>query len=301
MNAWKTAAAATALAAAAGIGAAVPPVGHAQTPARVAPRALDVLTGRGSQIGVSIRDVRDDDKSASAGVVVEEVTADSPAEKAGIRKGDVITDFDGERVRSVRQFTRLVQETPAGRKAPAVVLRDGQRVNVTVEPREGSGFGVFRDLDGMRVFGDIGRDFDFAFPVPPAPPARPAVPVPPATPAPPSFPDVQNFIWRSSTGLGISVSDLSSQLADYFGVKEGVLVTAVTENSGAAKAGVKAGDVITSFNGGAVTNPSDLRRRIQRLDEGDEFTIGIVRDKKPQTLKGKYESSRTTRTSRTII
>jgi S1-C subfamily serine protease len=198
----------------------------------------------------------------------------------------------------VRQFTRLVQETPAGRKAPVVVMRDGQRVNVTVAPREGGGFGIFQDFDGARAFGDLGRDFEFAFP---APPARPAPPSAPAPPAPPSFPDFQSFIWRSTSGLGITVTDLSSQLADYFGVKEGVLVTAVTETSVAAKAGLKAGDVITSFNGGSVTNPSDLRRRIQRLDEGDEFTIGIVRDKKPQTLKGKYESSRLTPTRRTII
>ena len=78
-------------------------------------------------------------------------------------------------------------------------------------------------------------------------------------------------------------------------------MTAVAENSAAAKSGLKAGDVITSFNGGSVTGPSDLRRRIQRLDDGDEFTIGIVREKKAQTLKGKYESSRATRTSRTIL
>lgn len=286
MNAWKTAAAVAALAAAAGSGAAVAPVGHAQATARV-PRALEVLGGRGSQIGVSIRDVRDDDKAQ--GVVVEEVSAEGPAEKAGIKKGDVITEFDGERVRGVRQFTRLVQETPAGRKAQAVVLRNGQRVTVSVEPREGSAFSVFRDLDGGRVFGDLGRDFEFAMPAPPAPPA------------PPSVPDFQSFIWRSSNGLGITVSDLSSQLADYFGVKDGVLVTAVSDNSVAARAGLKAGDVITSLNGGSVTDPSDLRRRVQRLSEGDEITIGIVRDKKPQTLKGKYESSRATRTTRTII
>jgi serine protease Do len=301
MNAWKTVAAAAALAAAAGIGAAVAPAGHAQTATRVAPRALDVFGGRGSQLGVSIRDLRDDDKGAQAGVVVEEVSADSPAEKGGIRKGDIITEFDGERVRSVRQFTRLVQETPAGRKTQATVMRDGQRLTVSVEPRESSAFGVFRDLDGGRVLGDLGRDFEFAFPTPAVPPARPGTPVPPAAPAPPVPPDVQSFIWRTTSGLGITVSDLSNQLADYFGAKDGVLVTAVTENSAGAKAGLKAGDVITSFNGGSVTNPSDLRRRTQRLDEGDEFTIGIVRDKKPQTLKGKYESSRTTRTSRTIV
>ena len=301
MKAWKTAAAATALAAAAGVGAAMAPSAHAQGSTRVAPRALEVLGGRGSQIGVSIRDVRDDDKMAQGGVVVEEVTADSPAEKAGIKKGDVIADFDGERVRSVRQFTRLVQETPPGRKVQTVVSRDGQRVTVTVQPREGSGMTILRDLARGDAFADLSRDFEFAFPTPPTPPAPPGRPAQPVPPAPPTFPDFQGFVWRQTTGLGLTVSDLSSQLAEYFGVKDGVLVTAVSDNSAAAKAGLKAGDVITSFNGGTVTNPSELRRRIQRLDEGDEFTVGIMRDKKPQTLKGKYESQRATRSTRTII
>jgi serine protease Do len=297
MNAWKTAALAAAVVTAAGIGAAVAPVAHGQASTRVAPRAVDVFTGHGSQVGVSIRDLRDEDKSGQAGVVVEEVSPDSPAEKGGIKKGDVITEFDGERVRSVRQFTRLVQETPAGRKAQVAVMRAGQRVSVTVEPREGSALSFFRDFDSDGVFEDLGRNFAFA--VPPAPPARPALPTPPATPAPPSLPDYQGFTWRSTSGLGITVSDLSSQLADYFGAKEGVLVTAVSENSAGAKAGLKAGDVITSFNGGSVTNSNELRRRIQRLEDGDEFTIAILRDKKALTLKGKYESPRPTR--RTII
>jgi serine protease Do len=302
MNAWKTAAVAAALAGAAGIGAAVAPAAHAQAVARVAPRALEVF-GRGSHIGVSIRDVREDDK-AQGGVVVEDVSTDSPAERAGIKKGDVITDFDGERVRSVRQFTRLVQETPPGRKVQAVVIRSGQRVNVSVEPRESDRdrLTVFRDLAGGEVFGDMGRDFEFVFPTPPPPPAaRPGEPAPPAPPVPPSLPDFQGFMWRQTTGLGLTVSDLSSQLADYFGVKEGVLVTAVSDGSAAAKAGIKAGDVITSMNGNTVANPSDLRRRIQRLEEGDEFTVSVMRDKKPLTLKGKYESPRATRTTRTII
>lgn len=297
MNAWKTVAAAAVLTAAAGVGAAVAPSGHAQSSTRVAPRGFEMFGGHGSQVGVSVRDLRDDDKGAQSGVVVEDVSPDSPAEKGGLKKGDVITDFDGERVRSVRQFIRLVQETPAGRKAQTTVMRGGQRVTLSIEPRETDGFSILRDFDGVRVFGDAGRDFEFAFPTPPAPPARPGTPPPPAVPAPLVPPDFQSFTWRSSGGLGMTVSDLSRQLADYFGAKEGVLVTAVTESSAAAKAGLKAGDVITSFNGGSVTNPSDLRRRIQRLEDGDEFTVGIVRDKKPQTLKGTYQSSRTTRTT----
>ena len=111
--------------AAAAIGAAVAPPLRAQGPTPRPARALEVIGGRGSQVGVSVRDVGTDDK-AQNGVVVEEVATESPAEKAGIKKGDVITEFDGERVRSVRQFTRLVQETPAGRKAQTVVMRDGR-------------------------------------------------------------------------------------------------------------------------------------------------------------------------------
>ena len=300
MNAWKLAAATAVLAAAAGLGAAVAPPLRAQGSTPKPARTIEVLGGRGSQIGVSIRDVGTEDK-AQAGVVVEEVTTESPAEKAGIKKGDVITEFDGERVRSVRQFSRLVQETPAGRKVQTVLMRDGQRVTVSVEPRESDGLNVLRDLTRGRVLGDFGGDFDWAFAAPPAPPARPALPAPPATPAPPLPPDFQGFVWRSSNGLGVTVSDVSGQLGDYFGAKEGALVTSVSESSAAAKAGLKAGDVVTSFNGGTVTNSSDLRRRIQRLEDGDEFTIGIVRDKKPLTLKGKYETPRATRTTRTII
>ena len=292
MNAWKLAAATAALAAAAGLGAAVAPPLRAQGSTPKPARTLEVFGSRGSQIGVSIRDLGADDKG-QMGVVVEDVTGGSPAEKAGIKKSDVITEFDGERVRSVRQFSRLVQETPAGRKAPAVLMRDGQRVTVSVEPRESDGFNVLRDL--------ARGDFDWAFAAPPAPPVRPALPAPPATPAPPMPPDFQGFVWRSSNGLGVTVSDLSGQLGDYFGTKEGVLVTSVSENSAAAKVGLKAGDVVTSFNGGTVSNSSDLRRRIQRLEDGDEFTIGIVRDKKPLTLKGKYDTPRATRTTRTII
>ncbi len=67
-------------------------------------------------------------------------------------------------------------------------------------------------------------------------------------------------------------------------------MTTVRDNSNASRAGVKAGDVITSVNGGTVTSAVDLRRRAQRLEGGDEFTLAIVRDKKPMTLKGKVEA-----------
>jgi serine protease Do len=307
MNAWKSAALAAALVSAAPLGAAFLPPAHAQTPVRVqtparAPRALEIFGGRGSQIGATIRDVEEGDAKTSkmtapSGVVIEDVTEESPAAKAGLKKGDIVVEFDGERVRSVRQFSRLVQETPPGRKTQASVMRDGQRVTVYVERRVSELLYIVAGAKYIVVVRDFCGDFRFDIP-------RPAAPVPPSAPkppAPPAFPDFDNFVWRSGNSLGFTVGELSDQLAQYFGTKDGVLVTSVADNSAAAKAGVKAGDVITSFNGSGVSAPSDLRRRIQRMEDGEDFSVGVVRDKKSLTLKGKAESSRPRRTYRSII
>ena len=297
MKSWKTAARVAALLAAVLAVAQLGPTVHGQARVR-APRAPDMLAGHGSEIGVSVRDVEADSaKGSNAGVLIADVTADSPAEKAGIRKGDVVVEFDGERVRSVRQFTRLVQETPAGRRVSAALTRDGQRTTVTVEPREGSAIRLLGDLDGVLAMGGFDHDFLEGFPVPPVPPAPPApsapsAPAQPGMPPPPPsapIPDIQSFFYRSGTGLGITISSLSDQLADYFGAKRGVLVTAVQDGSAAQKAGFKAGDVVTALNGTDVSQPAELSRATQRLRDGDDFTADVVREKKSLTLKGKVE------------
>ena len=96
------------------------------------------------------------------------------------------------------------------------------------------------------------------------------------------------------TGSGSPLGICRINSPDTSVTKDGVLVTSVADDSAAAKAGIKAGDVITSFNGTDVTTPADLRRRIQRLADGDEFTVGVMRDKKPLTLKGKADEARPT-------
>src|SRR5688500_10543185 len=109
MRFWKTAALLVALLGAAHVGAAIVPNVAAQTTTWVAPRPADrslmqVFGGAGSRIGVSVADV-DAADSKTAGVKIESVEEGSPAEKAGLKSGDVVVEFDGERVRSVRQFT----------------------------------------------------------------------------------------------------------------------------------------------------------------------------------------------------
>jgi serine protease Do len=254
--------------------------------------------GGGARLGISIRDVGEDDAktarlSTPAGAIVDEVSEGSVAEKGGLRKGDVIVEFDGERVRSARQLTRLVQETAEGRRVSTVVMRDGQRVTLTVEPKSGDGTMFdFRDLE------DWGRSFRYQVPraIAPAVPAPPRGRTPPPTPWP-----LDDLLGRRSGRIGITVDSLSPQLAEYFGTKQGVLITSVQDNSVGAKAGLKAGDVITSVNGSVVDDSAELRRRLQSLDDGDEFTIAVMRDKKAVTVKGKVEQPVRRRTYRSII
>lgn len=282
MNLWKMAGLTMALVGAAGFGAALAPVAEGQTvrvvtPRSVTPAAAVQVFGFGGRIGVSVRDVETGDATAkgATGVIVESVEEESPAAKAGFRKGDLVVEFDGERVRSVRQFQRLITETPEGRTVPAAVQRDGQRVTLNVTPRASGALRAFEG-DSWRALEEL-RSL-------PRPSPRPA----PRAEVP--RPNIETFMWSGSSQLGMTVTDLSSQLAEYFGTKDGVLVSAVRDDSAAARAGVKAGDVITTINGNSVTNAIELRRRIQRIEAGEEFTLDIVRDKKPMTLKGKVES-----------
>jgi serine protease Do len=299
MKNWKIVAFAAALTAAAGFGAASAPVAHGQDAGIVTPRSVDVISlAGGSRLGVSVRDVSGEQP---AGVLIEDVTEGSAAGKAGVRKGDIVVEFDGERVRSVRQFTRLVGESVAGRPVAMTVLRDGRRQDLTVSPEEGSAFRRLED----EVYGltESLRGFRVA-PRPPTPPAVPRAPVPPAAPRIPDweFPDMSMFIWRGMTALGLTIGDLSPQLAEYFGTKEGVLVTSVADDTPGARAGLKAGDVVTAFNGATVARPAELRREMQRVRPGDAFTVDVVRDRKPLTLKGKADDRREQRrTVRMVI
>jgi serine protease Do len=220
------------------------------------------------------------------------VNDDSPAAKAGLKAGDVVVGFDGERVRSVRQFTRLVQETPEGRSVKIDVLRDGkkQTLDATPENRTAMGrrdFGVdserLRDEieRGMRGFRfEMPRDFDFRFDD--RGPRRFEY----------RFPEsVMPFMARPRGRLGVSVQSLTPELEEYFGAKNGgALVSSVAPDSAAAKAGIKAGDVITSVNGRSVDDSSDLTRELE--DTTGEVTIVVLRDKKEMTLKATIERPR---------
>src|SRR5262245_49080071 len=122
MKVWTISAVTLTVLVAAGVGAAVAPVPSGQETdwTQDAPSIVHVVTWCGRQIGLSVLDIDAEEAKRlklpnAGGVFIEDVQEDSPAAKAGIKDGDVVVEFDGERVRSTRQFTRLVQETPADR------------------------------------------------------------------------------------------------------------------------------------------------------------------------------------------
>jgi serine protease Do len=98
----------------------------------------------------------------------------------------------------------------------------------------------------------------------------------------------RDFLFKRMDGhgrLGIGIQDLTPQLGEYFGTKDGILVTNVEADTPAAKAGLKAGDVITSINGKPVADPGQLIESVQSASDGAELTIGYLRDHKAGTAK----------------
>ena len=248
-------------------------------------RALEIA-GNGVQIGAAVSESdTDDGKTPKAGVVVESVTPGGPADKAGVKAGDAITEFDGERVRSVRQFSRLVLESTPAHSIAATLSRNGQKVTVNITPER-------------RTFEEFGTRMPRALRVPssPAPPAPPRLMTPDG---PYELPGIMR-LW-SARGIGITIESLDNQLAEYFGVKDGVLVKSVLPDSAAQKAGLKAGDVITAIDGRKIYETSDVSRAIDRIGTAGEFSVEIMRDKKPQTLKGKIESEARRSRTRTML
>jgi serine protease Do len=87
--------------------------------------------------------------------------------------------------------------------------------------------------------------------------------------------------------LGVTVQDLTDDLAKYFGLpdKNGVLVAKVLENGPAQKAGMKESDVIKQFDNKPVNNVKELLSAVAKAEVGRKIKIAVVRDKKELTLE----------------
>lgn len=241
-------------------------------------RAIFIEDGESGWLGISIAEVTGEKAKelklpAERGVLVGEVETESAAAKAGVKEGDVITEFNGQRVDGTVQFRRMVRETIAGRTVPLTVWRDGRTQTMQVE----MGSRQAQVIRG-RLRGHIRIAPEPRFKV------NPYIEV---------MPRLELFASRTPT-LGISGEDLQGELGNYFGAPEGegVLVKDVHEGTPAAKAGMKAGDVITQIDGERIRSLGDLRAKLREKREAKSVKVDILRRGTAMTLEVEIEQPR---------
>lgn len=196
------------------------------------------------------------------GVGVTKVSEASPAARAGIKAGDVILRFDGDEVTTVRKLQRLISEAAPEQTVRLTISRNGseQQISVTVARRtqpSGIGWSAQQTAELRRSIEQSQRAYGSAL----------------------------GYSFGGGRRIGITTTPLTRQLSDYFGVAggSGLLITSVVEGSPAARAGLKAGDVITAVDGEKIESSNDLSRALNRKAEGD-VSISIVRDRNSRTI-----------------
>jgi len=248
----------------------------APPPPEAEPNVYSFFVEGSGFLGVHAEDISRDNMTRYGlnqvrGVGVTDVVKDSPAEKAGIRKDDVIVRFDGENVTSVRKLNRLIAEAAPDQTVRVSITRGGaeQELSATIARRRNA-------FSNTELFGNM---------------------------APKVWSNIEPRTWSWSGNLGdqenglvyalgnrrrigITTTDLTKQLADYFGIADGhgVLVTSVTEGGPAAAAGLKAGDVITAVDGEKVDETGDISNIVNRKKEG-EVTLTVIRNRSQQTIR----------------
>ena len=214
----------------------------------------------GSYIGVMMQEVDSERAKAlklheEGGVEITVVEPDSPAEKAGLKAGDVVLKYSGLRVEGMQQFAHMVHETPPGREVKIDISRAGAAQSVIVKVAQ-------RKAPHMEL-GDM-----------PPMPDRLDIHIP-------DLP--RGFMTLRSSVLGVEAESIDGQLAQYFGVKDGVLVRSVMRGSAAEKAGIRAGDVIVRIDDARVATPADISGRLRTL-HGKAASVVLMRDHKELTI-----------------
>jgi len=209
-------------------------------PINMAREIKDKLIGEGRVVrgwlGIGIQELTEElaaqfGVQMDKGVLVGNVMKDSPAERGGLKAGDVILEFDGTKVSTIRQLQRLVASTPPGKDAKIKVLRDRNELSLVVKVGE------------MLAEGTVIAE-------------------------------------ESSLRYGFTVQDLTPELAEQLKLPkaEGVLVSSVEVGGPAAKAGIRAGDVIVEVNRQKVKDLNEFGEALKRVGRGDRVLLLIVRE-----------------------
>ena len=215
---------------------------------------------KGGWLGVAIQDIsskvaKKKGLKNEEGAYVTDVVDECPADSAGIKEGDVIVEFNSKKIDDADDLLRAVQKAKPGTKTSIVILRNNEKKSLDIA--------VGKNRRERRS-----EAFTFA---------------PPATP--------HIAMFSSSRRWGLELSELNEQLGEYFGAPNGrgLLVERVEKKSNGAKAGFKAGDVITKINKSSIEDLRDLSDALEDAEEGDKVDVEVLRKGATQTLKVEIE------------
>jgi serine protease Do len=238
-------------------------------------------------LGIDVRDIPDEHVASlhlreARGAEIIRVDHDGPAGKMGLRERDVVVQMNGISIDGEEQIRRLLRESAPGRTVMLVISRDGQQMTLTAQMADRS---------------QVEKEAWEQHLVSPAGPQAPATGLPseesfaslgsPSAPAPTSRYS-KSFIGTllmSPSYTGAMLEVMGPQLAQFFGVegRTGLLVRSVENNSPAAQAGMKAGDVVVHANTRTVATMSDWAKTIREA-KGRPVSVIVLRDKQEKTL-----------------
>ena len=226
-------------------------------------------------LGVDLKEIDPDRVTAlrlkdAHGAEVVMVDHDAPAGKSGLKVHDVILQLDGQPFDNADQLRRRLREMPSGRTITLLVSRDGNPIYVTVQ------------LCDRAVLEQQAWSQHFSVPEPAPPQTVGGSFLGPSAPAGAAFLD---SVIPKALYVGADVNPVRTQLADYFGVRSGtgLLVESVDYQSPAARAGLKAGDVIVKVEAEQMTSRNDWLKAIHN-HRGQPVQVTIMRNKQEQVL-----------------
>ena len=221
------------------------------TPANTVVPIIDQLQKYGETrrgwLGVRIQNV--DDAIADSlglgktrGALVAGVDDKGPAKAAGLKTGDVVVRFDGKEVKTSRDLPKLVASAPVGKEVDVTIVRDGKEMLRQIK------LGRLEDGEKQASL-DVKPEKEIVAP--------------------------------AQKALGMTFSSLNDDARRKFGikagVKSGVVVTDVDQNSTAAEKRIQAGEVIVEINQQAVNTPGDVDKTIKGLkDSGKKSALLLV-------------------------
>ncbi|MGZ3950882.1 MAG: PDZ domain-containing protein [Flavisolibacter sp.] len=191
------------------------------------------------------------------GAEVESVTKESAAEKAGLKKGDIITKIGDRKIESTDDVTEAVRSHKPGEKVSITYVRDGktQTTNAELTKWKGMRVNTFTTVPDLAPMGDLNQRFKEMMPM-----------------------EAYGYA-MGRPRLGLSIQDTE----DGAGVK----VLDVDEESAAAKAGIKEGDIIVGVDDTDIKGTEDVLKATRASRDKTSFKFKVKRGNSTENIEVK--------------